>query len=78
MTDLIAIAKAKPALLQQILGDVLAVSTTDPSLIPDAITAYETKGWGPFALKHLALFLTLASRIQNEPEVIAALTHALA
>lgn len=47
---------------------------TDPALIPDIVTAVETKSYAGFAVKHLSLLLSLAGIVGGNPALVSKLS----
>jgi len=73
LSDVLALAKAHPDVVGQVLGAVSAAAQADPALIPDALTAVETKSYAGFAFKHLGVLLNLVGILTAKPDVVAAI-----
>jgi hypothetical protein len=72
-TDALAVAKAHPDVVTSLLGALFGAVQADPTIVPDVITAVETKNYTGLALKHIGLLLSLAGIIGGKPELVAQL-----
>jgi hypothetical protein len=71
--DALALAKAHPDTAASVLGTIGDAVKANPTLIPDIITAVETKNWLGFVFSHLGLILQLAGLVGANPAVVTSI-----
>lgn len=72
-SDVLTLAKAHPETVAALLGAAASAVQADPALIPDVVTAVETKNYTGLALKHLGVLLQLVGIIGGNADLVGKL-----
>ena len=72
-TDFLALAKAHPETVAAVLAVAAQAVKTDPTLIPDVVTAVETRSYTGLAFKHLGVLAQLTGILGGYTQLLAAL-----